>query len=97
MVADELLRAGGHLTVEEQEGLVEIGVEGETEPFPVHLGVRYLWIVLHAVVLGADVLDEEVLGGYVGVGVRGDEAGLDHEVQVWICSGGYDLKTRGRK
>lgn len=87
------LGAQRHLAVQEKQGHVELGLEGEAEAFPLRLCVRNkevpLWMVSDGVVPGTDRLDERVVGLHSGVGIGRNEARHDGEAQLRIhcCRG----------
>lgn len=87
------LGAQRHLAVQEKQGHVELGTEGEAEAFSPRLCVSSeevpLWMVPDRVVLGTDRLDESVVGLHSGVGIGRNEARHDGEAQLRIrCCGG---------
>lgn len=90
------LGAQRHLAVQEKQGHVELGIEGEAEAFSPRLRVRNkevpLWMVPDGVVLGTDRLDERVVGLHSGVGIGRNEARHDGEAQLRIRCCGGDLK-----
>lgn len=92
------LGAQRHLAVQEEQRLVELGVEVEAEGFPPATATSRevpLRVEHHGVILGTDGLDERVVRHHAGVRVGRDEARHDGEAQQRVGGRRRELKQRG--
>lgn len=88
--------------MQEKQGHIKLGVEGEAEALLIHLQMRdrevHLRVDADGVIGGTDRLDESVLRGRTGVGVGRDGARYDGKPHIRIGCGRRDLKrTREKK
>lgn len=83
--------------MQEEQRLVQLGVEVEAEGFPPAAAGEEILLRVehHGVVLGTDVLYEHVVRRCAGVGVRRHEARHDGESQRWVSGRRRELRQRG--
>lgn len=98
MIDVRSLSAQCHVTVQEEQGHVNLWVEDEAETFPIRRCVKDTEVRLRIdsdrVIRGAHCLNESVVWGLAGVGVGRDEARYDGEAQIWVWHGWCDLKHK---